>query len=99
MMADAPIERKTPEKNKTELQIEAPIEETTNKGEDWFRKTGKSITSAISLRGRGLFFFIKRRQRVKRRQELSSDDGSICGLWSERRGEPEEIPESPNEFL
>jgi len=55
--ADAPEQRKTTAKSETELQIEAPTQEATKKNEEQLRKTVKSFTSAIGLRGSGLFFF------------------------------------------
>ncbi len=91
--ADAPDRRKTTAKNETELQIEAPIKGTTEKREGWLRKTGESIISAIGLRKRGIFPFIKRDRRLQRRQVVSSKGGSICDPNEE--GNVRE----PNEFL
>jgi len=59
-MADPPDRRETTAQNETELQIVAPTEEATKKSEGWLWKTFESPTSAIGLRGRGLFFVIKR---------------------------------------
>jgi len=62
--ADAPDQRKMTATNQAELQIEAPTEGTTEKREERLRKTGESIISAIGLRKRGLFPFIKRDRRL-----------------------------------
>jgi len=59
-MAEAPDRRKTTAKNQTELQIKAPTEGTTKRSEEWLRKTGEFIISAIGLRKSGLFPFVKR---------------------------------------
>jgi len=63
--ADAPDRRKTTAKNETELQIEAPIEGTTKKREEWLRKAGESIIAAIGLRKGCIFPFIKRDRRLE----------------------------------
>ena len=91
--ADAPDQRKMTATNQAELQIEAPTEGTTEKREERLRKTGESIISAIGLRKRGLFPFIKRDRRLQRRQVVSSKSGSICDPNEE--GNVRE----PNEFL
>jgi len=49
-MAEAPDRRKMTAKNQTELQIEAPTKGTTKRSEEWLRKTGEFIISAIGLR-------------------------------------------------
>jgi len=48
--------------NEMELQIEAPIKETAKEDRKWLKKTDESIVSAIGLRKRGLFIFIKKDQ-------------------------------------
>jgi len=46
--------------NEMELQIETPIKEMAIEEEEWLKKTDKLIVSAIGLRKRGLFLFIKK---------------------------------------
>jgi len=91
--AEAPDRRKTTAKNQTELQIEAPTEGTTKRSEEWLRKTGEFIISAIGLRKSGLFPFVKRDRGLERRQVVWSKSGSICDPNEE--GNVRE----PNEFL
>jgi len=47
--------------HKMECQIDAPIKETMRMSEEQHQETDKSIASAVGLREKGLFFFIRRR--------------------------------------
>jgi len=79
--------------DKTELQIEAPIKEMAIEEEKQLRKTDKSIVSAIGLRKRGLFLFIKKDWQLEWQQGLLLKSRSICDPSQERDNK------DPNEFL
>jgi len=52
--------------DETELQIEAPIKEMAEEDKKWLKKTDESIVSAIGLRKRGHFIFIKKDRQLER---------------------------------
>ena len=85
--------------NKTELQIEAPTEETRKRRQEQLRKTDELVTSAIGLRGRGLFFFYQ--EKVTGRATTGIVIEWRTDLWSEPRRVPESPrrSQSPNTFL
>jgi len=67
-------------KCKMDLQKGAVVEETSNKHEGRLKMTDESIISAYCLRRTSFSLPINRRRRQERRQEVSSNDGSICDL-------------------
>jgi len=65
-------------KYETDLQKGAAVEETSEKRQGRLKTTDESIISAFCLRTTSHYLPIDRRSGQERRQEVSSNDGSIC---------------------